>query len=81
MFFFFEPKLFSLGVNRVNVFRRRSRTEIFLDKKKRLSRKKTRTTQQPPLLPEEVKHIAPTYILGTSGMGKAMGRVDYFLIT
>ena len=25
----------------------------------------TRTTQQPPLLPEEVKHIAPTDILGT----------------
>ena len=32
----------------------------------------TRTTQQPPFLPEEAKHIAPTDMLGTSGTGKAM---------
>ena len=32
----------------------------------------TRTTQQPPLLPEEVKHIAPMDVLGTSGTVKAM---------
>ena len=32
----------------------------------------TRTTQQPPLLQGEVKHTAPTDILGTSGTGKAM---------
>ena len=41
-------------------------------KQRRLPRKNTRTTQQPPLLPEEVKHVAPMDILGTSGMGKAI---------
>ena len=35
-------------------------------------RKITRTAQQPPLQPEEVKHVAPTDILGISSMGKAM---------
>ena len=43
--------------------------------KKAFFRKKeiiTRATRQPPLLPEEVKHVGPTDILGTSGMGKAM---------
>ena len=39
---------------------------------KKQRRGNTRTTQQPPLLLEEVKHIAPTEILGTSGTGKAM---------
>ena len=42
----------------------------FFQKKKRQGN--TRTTQQPPLLLEEVKHIAPTDILGTCGTGKAM---------
>ena len=32
----------------------------------------TKTTQQPPLLLAEVKHIAPTYNWGTSSTGKAM---------
>ena len=32
----------------------------------------TRTTQQPPLLLEEVKQIASTDIFSTSGTGKAM---------
>ena len=41
----------------------------FFQKKRRGN---TRTTQQLPLLPEEVKHLAPTDILGTSGTGKAM---------
>ena len=31
-----------------------------------------RTTQQPPLLLEEVKHVAPTDILGTSSTRNAM---------
>ena len=35
-------------------------------------RRTTRTTQQPLLLPEEVKHVAPTDMLGTSNMGRAM---------
>ena len=46
--------------------------KIFQRKKRRLPRKNTRSNQQPPLLPEEVKHIVPTDILGTSGTGKAM---------
>ena len=37
-----------------------------------MGRKNTRTTQQLLLLPEEVKHIAPIDMLGTSGTGKAM---------
>ena len=44
----------------------------FFPKKRKKRRGNTRTTQQLPLLPEEVKHIAPTDILGTPGMGKAM---------
>ena len=44
----------------------------FFSKKKRTTRKIKRTIQQLPLLPKEVKHIAPTDMLGTSSMGKAM---------
>ena len=67
-FFFFgckSRKLFFLGVSRVW-----GKKPFFPKKKTR--RRNTRTTQQLPLLPEEVKHIAPTDMLGTSGTGKAM---------
>ena len=40
--------------------------------KKQKNSGEQKKTQQPPLLPEEVKHIAPANILGTSGTGKAM---------
>ena len=70
---FFRRKFF-FGLSHVNFFfwrkSRMGKKNPFSQKKKR--RGNTRTTQQPPLLPEEVKHIAPTDILGTSGTGKAM---------
>ena len=47
-----------------------SEKQIF--QKKNYLEKNTRTTQQPPLLPEEVKHMAPADVLGTCGTGKAM---------
>ena len=49
-------------------------------KRERLTGKITRTTQQPPLLPEEVTHVAPMDILGTSGMGKARVRTPVVFI-
>ena len=73
--FFFQKKFFFgckshklfFGINRV------WKIKTFFQKKKKVGN--TRTTQRPPLLPEEVKHIAPTDILGTSGTGKAMERL------
>ena len=88
IFFWRKLRKFFFGVNRVIFFRREfffgvSRVNFFFWRKSRMGEKNpffqkkkrrgnTRTTQQPPLLPEEVKHIAPTHILGTSGTGKAM---------
>ena len=46
--------------------------ENFFSKKRKEKGGCLEKTQQPPLLPEEVKHIAPTDIWGTSGTGKAM---------
>ena len=46
--------------------------KFFFGKKERKKDNKNPTTQEPLLLTEEVKHIAPTDILGISSMGKAM---------
>ena len=43
---------------------------FFWHKSRTQKKKRTiQTTQQPPLLPEEEKHVAPTDFLGTSSMG------------
>ena len=49
---------------------RMEKNPLFQKKKNRLTRQITRTTRQPPLLPEEVKHTGPTDILGTYNMVK-----------
>jgi len=72
VFVFMRPvyTFFSLGCT-YTVFSVTTHPEVSFNKGEK-SNRTTRTTQQPPLLPEEVRTITPKDILGRSGMDKAM---------